>query len=282
MRFSRIFALDFWRDEFSLILSRETFLSRSSSFSFFFDVTRFIIVVVLSWAFARRRFLVVVVFLLRLIFLVNTLEMSALDALIVRRLIAIDRRIERDWKQLRVFKIELKIAFILIQIYFVWIRLYLDLKTSILRCARAAQVTCAARKKIINSNNLNYQRRQKSISTLNMIKRETLIFIDFNSLRKQFNAILQRANCASIDNILRNQTCDVIFEHQSCILEITRHLTQWTTHRKINANVHLLKNICDVNRDNTDIFFHENEIHKYDENCSSVSWCNAHIKNSLN
>ncbi len=68
------------------------------------------------------------------------------------------------------------------------------------------------REKIIDSNNLNHQRRQKSIFILNIIKRETLMFFNLNSFRKKFNAKLQRANYASIDIILDNQTNDVIFK----------------------------------------------------------------------
>ncbi len=78
------------------VVARDIFIEIIIIFFFFFDVIRRIIVLVLSRALARRRFLVVVVFLLRLIFLVNRLKTSALDALVVERAIAIDRRIEQD------------------------------------------------------------------------------------------------------------------------------------------------------------------------------------------
>ncbi len=64
------------------------------------------------------------------------------------------------------------------------------------------------------------------IFILNIIKRETQMLVYFNSSRKKFDARLQRANYASIDKVLANQTCDVVFQRQSRISKITRHLTQ--------------------------------------------------------
>jgi hypothetical protein len=167
-------------------------------------------------------------------------------------------------------------------VHLIWVWLDLDLKTSTMRCARAAQLTYMTREKIIDSSSLNHQRRQKSISILNMIRRETLMLVDLNLSRKEFDARQQRANCASIDRILDNQTCDVVFQRQSRISEITRHLTLWATNRQISADVHLQKDTCDVDRDSTDIFFCWDEIHKCDEDCSSISWYSAHTWDSLN
>jgi hypothetical protein len=78
---------------------------------------------------------------------------------------------------------------------------------------------------IVNdANNLYDQLKEKRDRLLHEVENQSLMFVDFDSSDKRFNARLQNANDATIDRILRHKTSDIILKNQCDISKIFEHL----------------------------------------------------------